>query len=150
MSEEDKKSDKSDNSDKSDKSDKKEDKEEKKEEKKEKKDRKGTEEELENVSYTYWKRESDLQADHKGFQPEKVTNPPPQTNPSVSQQNNIGSAWNKAGTWEEKKITKNQVESFFNEYIKKNKKEYKGAFFFDEFTNYSGDVTYIYIILFYI
>ena len=130
MSEEDKKSD---NSDKSDK------------DKKEKKERKGTDEELGEVSYTYWKRESDLQADHKGFQPEKVANPTPATNPPKAQQNQLGSAWNKAGTWEEKKITKNQVESFFNEYIKKNKKEYKKAFYLDEFTNYSGDVKYYYL-----
>ena len=58
----------------------------------------------------------------------------------------MGSAWNKAGTWEEKKITKSQVESFFNEYIKKNKKEYKNSFYLDEFTNYSGDVKHFYII----
>ena len=50
--------------------------EEEKKSDKEKKGRKGTDEELGEVSYTYWKRESDLQADHKGFQPEKVTNPP--------------------------------------------------------------------------
>ena len=106
---------------------------------KEKKERKGTDEELGEVSYTYWKRESDLQADHKGFQPEKVTNPPPENN-NQNQQSQIGSAWNKAGTWEEKKVTKNQLEGFFNEYIKKNKKEYKDAFYFDEFSNYSGDV----------
>ena len=108
---------------------------------KEKKERKGTDEDLGEVSYTYWKRESDLQADHKGFQPEKVTSPQPVNNDSSQpQQNQIGSAWNKAGTWEEKKITKNQLESFFNEYISKNKKEYKDAFFFDQFSNYSGDV----------
>ena len=108
---------------------------------KEKKGRKGTDEELGEVSYTYWKRESDLQADHKGFQPEKVTNPPQEiNNPSQNQQGQIGSAWNKAGTWEEKKVTKIQLESFFNEYINKNKKEYKDAFYFDKFSDYSGDV----------
>ena len=109
---------------------------------KEKKERKGTDEELGEVSYTYWKRESDLQADHKGFQPEKVsTASVAQTPPS--QTNQIGSAWNQAGTWEEKKITKVQLESFFNEYISKNKKEYKKAFFFEQFSNYSGDVSFI-------
>ena len=113
---------------------------------KEKKERKGTDEELGQVSYTYWKRESDLQADHKGFQPEKVTNPQPVDNNSQPQ-NQIGSAWNKAGTWEEKKVTKNQLEAFFNDYIKNNKKEYKDAFFLDEFTNYSGDVNNIFFIL---
>ena len=115
---------------------------------KEKKQRKGTDEELENVSYTYWKRESDLQADHKGFQPEKVTNPPPaSTNAPQTQQSGIGSAWNQAGTWEEKKVTKSQLESFFNEYITKNKKEYKDAFYFDEFSNFSGDVRKLFLII---
>ena len=108
----------------------------------EKKERKGTDDELGEVSYTYWKRDSDIKADHKGFQPEKVTNPQVVNN-IPPQSNQIGSAWNKAGTWEEKKITKNQLESFFNDYIKKNKKEYKDAFIFDEFTNYSGDVSQI-------
>jgi len=119
---------------------------EKKTDKKEKKERKGTDEELGEVSYTYWKRESDLQADHKGFQPEKVTNPQPINN--NQSQNQLGSAWNQAGTWEEKKITKNVLESFFNEYISKNKKEYKDSFFLDEFSNYSGDVINIFIYLF--
>ena len=109
---------------------------------KEKKNRKGTDEELGEVSYTYWKRESDIQADHKGFQPEKVTSPP-QNVQAQPQNNQIGSAWNQAGTWEEKKVTKSQLESFFNEYISKNKKEYKKAFFFEQFSNYSGDVSFI-------
>ena len=107
---------------------------------KDKKPRKGTDEELGEVSYTYWKRESDLQADHKGFQPEKVTSP--QVAQNIQQpKNQIGSAWNQAGTWEEKKVTKNQLESFFNEYITKNKKEYKKAFYLNKFSNYSGDVS---------
>ena len=107
---------------------------------KDKKPRKGTDEELGEVSYTYWKRESDLQADHKGFQPEKVTSP--QVAQNIQQpKNQIGSAWNQAGTWEEKKVTKNQLESFFNEYIAKNKKEYKKAFYLNQFSNYSGDVS---------
>ena len=107
---------------------------------KEKKPRKGTDDELGEVSYTYWKRDSDIKADHKGFQPEKVNSPQESQN-SQPQTNQIGSAWNKAGTWEEKKVTKNQLESFFNEYIKKNKKEYKKAFYLSEFSNYSGDVS---------
>ncbi len=111
---------------------------------KEKKERKGTDEELGEVSYTYWKRESDIQADHKGFQPEKVTSPP-QNVQAQPQNNQIGSAWNQAGTWEEKKVTKSQLESFFNEYITKNKKEYKNAFFLSEFSNYSGDVSIYYL-----
>ena len=78
---------------------------------------------------------------------EKVENPQPvNNNQPQNQQGQIGSAWNKAGTWEEKKVTKNQLESFFNEYIKKNKKEYKDAFYLDEFSNYSGDVRNIFFI----
>ena len=102
-------------------------------------------EDLGEVSYTYWKRESDLQADHKGFQPQATTTPV-----NINQNNNnIGSAWNQAGTWEEKTITKNQFESFFNDYIKNNKKEYKDVFVFDEFSNYKGEVS-LNIYLFYI
>ena len=107
----------------------------------EKKERKGTDDELGEVSYTYWKRDSDIKADHKGFQPEKVTSPQPVNNPKES--NQMGSAWNKAGTWEEKKVMKKQLESFFNEYIAKNKKEYKSAFYLDEFSDYKGDVSLI-------
>ena len=104
----------------------------------EKKERKGTDDELGEVSYTYWKRESDLKADHKGFQPQATTTPV-----NINQNtNNAGSAWNQAGTWEEKTITKNQLESFFNDYIKNNKKEYKDAFVFDEFSGYSGEVSF--------
>ena len=94
-------------------------------------------EDLGEVSYTYWKRESDLQADHKGFQPQATSTPV-----NINQKNNnVGSAWNQAGTWEEKTITKNQFESFFNDYIKNNKKEYKDVFVFDEFSNYKGEVS---------
>ena len=76
------------------------------------------------------------ETEHKGFIP-------PQTNQKVDENpNKIGSAWNKAGTWEEKKITKKQLEDFFNNYIKNNKKNYKDAFYFDEFSSYSGDVIF--------
>ena len=64
---------------------------------KERKDSKDNEEDIEKPSYTYWKRESDKNADHKGFTPQQ-TNQKLDENP-----NKIGSAWNKAGTWEEKK-----------------------------------------------
>ena len=104
-------------------------------------------EDLGEVSYTYWKRESDLQADHKGFQPQATSTPV-----NINQNNNnVGSAWNQAGTWEEKTITKNQFESFFNDYIKNNKKEYKNIFVFDEFTNYKGEVSFkIYLFFMYL
>ena len=113
------------------------------EEKKEKKDsseRKASEDEIEKPSYTYWKRDSDVKADHKGFSPQ-------QTNEKVdinTNTNKIGSAWNKAGTWEEKKLTKKQIEDFFNDYVKKNKKIYKNSFYFDEFSGYSGDTYFVF------
>lgn len=112
-------------------------------EKKEKNDsseRKNSEDEIEKPSYTYWKRDSDVKADHKGFSPQ-------QTNEKVdinTNTNKIGSAWNKAGTWEEKKITKKQIEDFFNDYVKKNKKIYKNSFYFEEFSGYSGDTYFVF------
>ena len=90
---------------------------------------------LEKPSYTYWKRDSDKQADHTGFMPQPTNAPVPQTNP-----NKIGSAWNKAGTWEEKKLNKTQIEDFLNEYIKKNVKTYKESFELNKFFSHSGDV----------
>ena len=108
--------------------------------KKEKKD----DEEIGEVSYTYWKRDSDIKADHKGFQPQATATPV-----NINQNNNrVGSAWNQAGTWEEKTITKNQFETFFNDYIKSNKKEYKDIFVFDEFSGYSGEVSSNFLIFF--
>jgi hypothetical protein len=92
----------------------------------------------EKPSYTYWKRESDIQADHKGFQPEKIQTNNEQNN-SINN-NNVGSVWNKAGTWEEKKIPKKNLEEFFNNYIEKNKKIYKNSFRFEKFSDFSGDV----------
>ena len=58
---------------------------------------------IEKPSYTYWKRDSDMNADHTGFQPQP-TNEHPEHNT-----NKIGGAWNKAGTWEEKKLHKTQI-----------------------------------------
>ena len=113
--------------------------------KEEKKNTKKEDDDLGEVSYTYWKRDSDIKADHKGFQPQATSTPA-----NINQNNNqVGSAWNQAGTWEEKTITKKQFESFFNEYIQKNPKEYKGVFVFDEFSNYKGEVS-LNIYLFYI
>ena len=101
------------------------------------------EDDIGQVSYTYWKRDSDIKADHVGFQPQATATPA-----NINQNNNrAGSAWNQAGTWEEKTITKNQFESFFNEYIKKNKKEYKGVFVFDEISGYSGEVSFIFFFI---
>ena len=105
--------------------------------KEEKNNNKKEDDDLGEVSYTYWKRDSDIKADHKGFQPQATPTPA-----NINQNNNqVGSAWNQAGTWEEKTITKKQFESFFNEYIQKNPKEYKGVFVLDEFSGYSGEVS---------
>ena len=112
---------------------------ENKNEDKNKKEKKG-DDDLGEVSYTYWKRDSDLKADHVGFQPQTTSGPV-----NIHENNNnVGSAWNKAGTWEEKNLTKNQFETFFNDYIKNNKKEYKGVFTFDEISGYSGEVSIIF------
>jgi hypothetical protein len=104
----------------------------------------------EKPSYTYWKRESDIQADHKGFSPEAIKSNKVENN-NENNNNKIGSVWNKAGTWEEKKIPKNHLEDFFNKYIEKNKKIYKNSFSFENFSQFSGDVRilFIYKILFY-
>ena len=111
----------------------------KKDSKKEKKD----DDDIGEVSYTYWKRDSDIKADHKGFQPQATSTP---VNVEKNT-NNAGSAWNQAGTWEEKTVTKKMFEDFFNDYIKKNEKKYKNAFVFDEISGYSGEVSNNYLIV---
>ena len=55
--------------------------------------------------------------------------------------NKIGSAWNKAGTWEEKKLHKAQIEDFLNDYIKKTPITYKDSFTLNNFSSFSGDVS---------
>ena len=115
----------------------------KEEDKKEEKKPKNDEDDLGKVSYTYWKRPSDLEADHKGFQPQ-ATSAPVNINQNT---NTAGSAWNKAGTWEEKPVSKKQFEDFFNDYIKKNEKKYKNVFVFDEIFGYSGEVSSKHIII---
>jgi hypothetical protein len=103
----------------------------------------------EKPSYTYWKRESDIQADHKGFSPE-AAKPNKVENNEENNNNKIGSVWNKAGTWEEKKIPKNHLEDFFNKYIEKNKKIYKNSFSFENFSQFSGDVRILLFIYYYL
>ncbi len=95
------------------------------------------EEDIGEVSYTYWKRDSDIKADHQGFQPQ-ATSTPVNINQNT---NNAGSAWNQAGTWEEKPVTKKMFEDFFNDYLKKNEKKYKNVFVLDEISGYSGEVS---------
>ena len=97
---------------------------------------------LEKPSYTYWKRDSDKPADHTGFMPPPPNAPVPQTNT-----NKIGSAWNKAGTWEEKKLNKTQIEDFLNDYIKTNVKTYKDSFELNKFFSHSGDVSFVKLIV---
>lgn len=115
----------------------------KEEDKKEEKKPKNDEDDLGKVSYTYWKRPSDIEADHKGFQPQ-ATSAPVNINQNT---NTAGSAWNKAGTWEEKPVSKKQFEDFFNDYMKKNEKKYKNVFVFDEIFGYSGEVSSKHIII---
>ena len=91
---------------------------------------------LEKPSYTYWKRESDKAADHTKFSPQ-LANP---NNKEESNGNKVGSVWNKAGTWEEKKINKNQIEEFFNTKIKESEIVIKNAFKLSNFSGYTGDV----------
>jgi len=52
-------------------------------------------ENIEKPSYTYWKRETDKPFS-KEFQPQKSDTLNSQQNPN---QDNVGSIWNKAGTW---------------------------------------------------
>ena len=101
-------------------------------------------EDIGEVSYTYWKRDSDIKADHQGFQPQATATPV-----NINQNtNNAGSAWNQAGTWEEKPVTKKMFEEFFNDYLKKNEKKYKNVFVLDEISGYSGEVSWIYLIIY--
>ena len=103
-----------------------------------KKEDKKDDENFEKPSYTFWKRDSDILADHTGFQPQSSGVKPEEVNKN---DNKVGSAWNQAGTWEEKQINKKSLEDFFNDYISKNKKVYKGVFTLDSFSDYSGDVS---------
>ena len=111
--------------------------------KKDSKNPKKDDDDIGEVSYTYRKRDSDIKADHKGFQPQATSTP---VNVEKNT-NNAGSAWNQAGTWEEKTVTKKMFEDFFNDYIKKNEKKYKNAFVFDEISGYSGEVSNNYLIV---
>lgn len=67
--------------------------------------------------YGYWKRENDLK-DRDQFIPKKAD---PQTTNNEENKNPLGSAWNKAGTWEEKHYKKDSIEKYFNENIKNKK-----------------------------
>ena len=96
---------------------------------------------LENVKgYGYWKREGDLK-DRDQFIPKPLDNKTNSKNENLTLQNKpSGSAWNTAGTWEEKHYNKNKITEFFNSYFKQSKfniDNQVGNFFIKDF---SGDV----------
>jgi hypothetical protein len=95
---------------------------------------------LDKPSYTYWKRESD-QPFSNDFKPTKSEPVEAKNTSSNSQQ--FGSAWNKAGTWEERHLTKNQIEEFFSNSLK-NKAAFAETFSLDKITSYNGDVRRLY------
>ena len=87
-------------------------------------------------SYTYWTR--DIKSDNdfsSKIQPNKIEEEKKQ---EISQENykSVGSAWNTAGTWEEKHFSKQQVKEFFEKHIPI---EFK-SFFFKKLNSITGDV----------
>ena len=88
-------------------------KEEKKEEEKE--------EDIENIKidYGYWKRDGDL-INRDQFIPKPLDNKTNNENLPLENKTS-GSAWNTAGTWEEKHYNKNKITEFFNSYFKQSK-----------------------------
>ena len=91
---------------------------------------------LDKASYTYWKRESDQPFSNE-FKPTKMD--PVLTSNASTDSQQFGSAWNKAGTWEERHLTKNQIEEFFRNSLK-NKPAFADTFSLDKITSYTGDV----------
>lgn len=112
-------------------------------EKQDKKSKEGSDNEdetIEKPSYTYWKRD-DLKNSQPHPQPQPINQPVEDTNT-----NKVASAWNKAGTWEEKRLKKNQIEDFFNESIKAKPILIKDSIQLEHFNDISGDVSDIKII----
>lgn len=91
--------------------------------------------------YGYWKREGDLINNDK-FKPTKVENL--STIKNEDKKESQGSAWNSAGTWEEKHYKKNQIEDYFNSNI--SKKNFKN-FEITKMSGYKGDVSLIYLFI---
>jgi len=91
---------------------------------------------IEKPSYTYWKRESD-QPFSKDFKPQKSE---PSSQQTEENSLNYGSAWNKAGTWEEKHLPKIQLEEFFNKSLKNKNIVFGNSLLVDNISSYSGDV----------
>ena len=95
---------------------------------------------MEKVSYTYWKRESDNPFSNE-FKPQKSDtnldeNKPIQTNTTGV----TASAWNTAGTWEEKHLNKNKLEQFLNNGLHDKNLVFQNSFIIENFTGYTGDV----------
>ena len=96
-----------------------------------------------NPGYGYWKRQEDL-IDRDKFIPKPIDNV--DTNKLVLEsKTSVGSAWNTAGTWEEKHYKKSSIEDFFNEKIKNITVD---GLKFDSIKNYSGDVNLYYFLIF--
>lgn len=93
-------------------------------------------ENIEKPSYTYWKRESDNPFSNE-FKPQKSD-----SNLSDNSQtsNNLGSAWNSAGTWEEKHLTKNQLEEYINKSLQAKPRSIADSISLDKISSYTGDV----------
>lgn len=92
---------------------------------------------IEKPSYTYWKRD-DLKNAKPHPQPQPITQPVEEKNTNG---NKVASAWNKAGTWEEKRLKKNQIEDFFNQAIKVKPISIKDSIQIEQFNDISGDVS---------
>ena len=92
--------------------------------------------------YGYWKREGDLINNEK-FKPTKIENL--ETLKNEDKKVSLGSAWNTAGTWEEKHYKKNQIEEFFNSNL--DKKDF-GSFIISGLSGYKGDVSFTIILLY--
>ncbi len=96
--------------------------------------------ELQNISYTYWKRDSDKNSLNE-YNPQKRN-----TNAiEESSKNHLGSVWNKAGTWEEKHLTKIQVEEFLNSKLSEKSLKIENSIKLDKISSYIGDVFIIFL-----
>ena len=92
------------------------------------------EEEEIQVNYGYWKRESDL-IDRDKFIPKIIEDPDKLV---LENKTSLGSAWNTAGTWEEKHYKMNNVEEFLSNQFKS--KSCQGLSF-SEVKGMTGDVS---------
>ena len=108
-------------------------------EKKEDNKEKEHDEDIEVKGYGYWKREGDL-IDRDKFIPKPIESTKVNAELTMENKNSTGgSAWNTAGTWEEKHYKKNQIENFFNEKLPGLSVNEKLKF--KSIKNYSGDVS---------